>query len=58
MRVKLDDKADEIRRYLSIGLSKRAIAKLVACSPTTLYDWLAQGRVAEPSHDALMRRQP
>jgi DNA invertase Pin-like site-specific DNA recombinase len=44
-RVKLDDKADDIRRYLSIGLSKRAIAKLVACSPTTLYDWLARRQV-------------
>jgi DNA invertase Pin-like site-specific DNA recombinase len=41
-RVKLDDRADEIRRYLAIGLSKRAIAKLVECSPTTLYDWLAR----------------
>jgi hypothetical protein len=43
--VKLDDQADDIRRYLSIGLSKRAIAKLVACSPTTLYDWLARRQV-------------
>lgn len=41
-RVKLDARADEIRRYLAIGLSKRAIAKLVECSPTTLYDWLAR----------------
>jgi DNA invertase Pin-like site-specific DNA recombinase len=41
-RVKLDERADEIQRYLAIGLSKRAIAKLVECSPTTLYDWLAR----------------
>jgi len=44
-RVKLDAKADEIRRYLTIGLSKRAIAKLVQCSPTTLYDWLERRQV-------------
>lgn len=44
-RVKLDERADEIQRYLAIGLSKRAIAKLVECSPTTLYDWLARRNV-------------
>ena len=44
-RVKLDEKADDIRRYLAIGLSKRAIAKLVECSPTTLYDWLARRKI-------------
>jgi DNA invertase Pin-like site-specific DNA recombinase len=46
-RVKLDAKAEEIQRYLAIGLNKRAIAKLVRCSPTTLYGWLARrhGRV-------------
>lgn len=44
-RVKLDAKADEIQRYLTLGLSKRAIAKLVYCSPTTLYDWLARRQV-------------
>jgi len=30
----------EIQHYLTMGLSKRAIAKLVACAPTTLYTWL------------------
>jgi DNA invertase Pin-like site-specific DNA recombinase len=44
-RVKLDERADEIQRYLAIGISKRAIAKLVECSPTTLYDWLARRNV-------------
>lgn len=41
-RVKLDDRAEEIRRYLTKGISKRAIAKLVDCAPSTLYDWLAR----------------
>jgi transposase len=43
--VKLDAKTEEIRRYLALGLSKRAIAKLVRCSPTTLYGWLARRQV-------------
>ncbi len=38
--VKLDNKADEIRDYLRKGVSKRAIAKIVDCSPSTLYDWI------------------
>ena len=40
--VKLDAKAAEIKGYLAKGISKRAIAKLVDCSPSTLYDWLAR----------------
>jgi DNA invertase Pin-like site-specific DNA recombinase len=39
-RVKLDDKEAEIRAYLAKGISKRSIAKLVDCSPSTLYAWL------------------
>ena len=39
-RVKLDDCEQEIRQYLAKGISKRAIAKLVDCAPSTLYDWL------------------
>ena len=38
--VKLDARADEIRRYLAKDISKRAIAKLVDCSKSTLYNWL------------------
>lgn len=38
--VRLDDRAQEIRGYLDKGLGKRAIARLVDCSPSTLYDWL------------------
>ena len=39
-RPSLDEKAGEINKYLAIGLSRRAIAKLCGCSPTTLYAWL------------------
>jgi DNA invertase Pin-like site-specific DNA recombinase len=38
--LKLDQKEAEIRNYLNKGISKRSIAKLVDCSPSTLYDWL------------------
>ena len=44
-RVKLDDKEAEIRSYLDKGISKRSIAKLVECSPSTLYDWLARRNI-------------
>jgi DNA invertase Pin-like site-specific DNA recombinase len=43
-RLKLDTQADEIRRYVAKGLSKRSIAKLVGCAESTLYDWLARRR--------------
>jgi DNA invertase Pin-like site-specific DNA recombinase len=39
-RIKLDAKEAEIRCYLDKGISKRSIAKLVDCPPSTLYDWL------------------
>jgi DNA invertase Pin-like site-specific DNA recombinase len=39
-RVKLDNHEKEIRAYLAKGISKRSIAKLVDCAPSTLYDWL------------------
>jgi DNA invertase Pin-like site-specific DNA recombinase len=41
-RRKLDAKESEIRGYLAKGISKRSIAKLVECAPSTLYDWLAR----------------
>jgi DNA invertase Pin-like site-specific DNA recombinase len=47
-RLKLDEHADAIRRYLDKGLSKRSIAKLVECAESTLYDWLARRRL--PGH--------
>jgi DNA invertase Pin-like site-specific DNA recombinase len=38
--VKLDKRRDEIKGYLKKGISKAAIAKLVDCAPSTLYEWL------------------
>lgn len=44
-RVKLDDKEGLIREYLSKKISKRAIAKLIDCAPSTLYDWMKRRKV-------------
>lgn len=43
--VKLDDREDEIRGLLRKGVSKRAIAKIVDCAPSTLYDWLKRRKI-------------
>jgi DNA invertase Pin-like site-specific DNA recombinase len=42
--LKLDEKAAEIDKYLALGLSKRAIIKLVGCGHNTLYEWLNRRR--------------
>ncbi len=39
-QLKLDKYKADIIEYLSLGLSKASIAKLVDCHPQTLYDWL------------------
>ena len=39
-RHKLDDREMEIRGLLDKRVNKRAIAKIVDCAPSTLYDWL------------------
>jgi len=44
-KLKLDEKEDEIRKYLNLGINKSAIAKLVNCAPATLYSWLARRNV-------------
>ena len=43
--VKLDKQETLIRDYLRKGISKRAIAKLVECSPSTLYDWFKRKKI-------------
>ena len=37
---KLDKHEAEIRDYLAKGVGKRSIAKIVECSPATLYSWM------------------
>ena len=38
-KLKLDEKRDEIQKYLNLGVSKAAIAKIIGCPATTLYDY-------------------
>ncbi len=45
-RVKLDDKRSEILSLLDKGVSKRSIAKIVDCAPSTLYDWFKRHKIA------------
>ena len=44
-KVKLDKHSAEIKKYLELGISKRAICKLVGCSPSTLYAWIERRKV-------------
>ena len=43
--VKLDKREQEIKDYLRKGINKRAIAKLVDCAPSTLYDWMKRKNI-------------
>lgn len=44
-KVKLDARADEIKDYLRKGVSKRSIAKILDCAPSTLYDWIKRRNI-------------
>lgn len=44
-KVKLDEHEKDIRRYLKLGISKRSIAKLVDCAPSTLYEWIDRRKI-------------
>ena len=43
--LKLDSFAQEIKGYLKKGINKRAISKLIECSPSTLYLWLKRRKL-------------
>lgn len=43
--LKLDSFHDEITGYLKKGINKRAISKLIECSPSTLYLWLKRRKL-------------
>lgn len=43
--LKLDSYLDEINGYLKKGINKRAISKLIECSPSTLYLWLKRRKL-------------
>lgn len=48
--LKLDAREQEIKMYLAKGISKRSIAKLVDCAPSTLYYWLKRHRLLKSNH--------
>lgn len=43
--LKLDAFRTEITGYLKKGINKRAIAKLIECSPATLYQWMKRRQI-------------
>lgn len=44
-KLKLDSQREEITGYLKKGIGKRDIARLVECSPSTLYLWLSRRQI-------------
>ncbi len=44
--LKLDNYRDDIVKYLKKGINKRAISKLIECSPSTLYEWLKRRKLS------------
>jgi DNA invertase Pin-like site-specific DNA recombinase len=46
-KLKLDPRKPEIQMYLDKGISKRSIAKLVDCAPSTLYYWLERNQLSK-----------
>lgn len=58
----LDRRADEIDRLMKAKVPKRAIARVLDCSPQTLHSWLnarrGQAAAAEPSPPSAGPRKP
>jgi DNA invertase Pin-like site-specific DNA recombinase len=44
-KVKLDEHRETILSYLKKGVSKLSIAKIIECSPSTLYAWIDRNRL-------------
>lgn len=51
--VKLDEHRAIIQSYLKKGVNKRSIAKIIECSPTTLYSWLEREKGQKSSKASL-----
>ena len=45
-KLMLDDRRAEIVDYLNKGVRKRSVAKIIGCSPTTLYSWIRRRRIS------------
>lgn len=46
-KVKLDEHEKDIINFLKKGVSKLSIAKIVECSPSTLYDWIERNHLEQ-----------
>lgn len=44
--LKLDENKEQIIDFLKKGVSKRSIAKIVECSPSTLYSWIKRRKIS------------
>ncbi len=56
--LKLDRHQEDIKKYLSLGISKASIAKLVGCHPQTLYDWLERNRIDANGGKDATKKEP
>jgi len=50
--VKLDEHREQITDYLRKGVSKRSIARIIECSPTTLHNWINRNKLATKTKGA------
>jgi DNA invertase Pin-like site-specific DNA recombinase len=50
--VKLDEHREQITDYLRKGVSKRSIARIIECSPTTLHNWINRNKLATKTRRA------
>jgi DNA invertase Pin-like site-specific DNA recombinase len=44
-KVKLDEHRDLIIDYLKKGVSKASLARIIGCSPSTLYEWIYRNKL-------------
>jgi DNA invertase Pin-like site-specific DNA recombinase len=44
-RLKLDSQRDAIMDYVAKKVSRRSIARILECSPSTLYAWLKRHKI-------------
>lgn len=55
-KLMLDDRASEIDNLMKCGVSRRAIARVLDCSPQTLYSWLQVRRPGAIESEAAPKR--
>lgn len=51
-KVKLDKHRDQIIEYLEKGVSKRSIARIIECSPSTLYSWFKRHGISPKNRES------